>query len=144
MHQETGIGDRIALLRRRRKLTQEGLAERAGVSVDVVRKLEQGVRSTARLTTLNALARALDVEPSTLVGQPATFEVRGEQERPSVLSLRQAVAPVADLLGEEPDPEEPPSIPELRAALRSTERIRREGRLSEIGSLLPQLISDGS
>ncbi|GGZ77245.1 helix-turn-helix domain-containing protein [Streptomyces bluensis] len=141
-HEESGIGDRIARLRVRRKLTQEGLAERAGLSVDVVRKLEQGVRQTARLTTLNALARALDVEPSTLMGQPATFEVRNEDNQPSVLALRQAVSPVSDLLGEERDPEDPPSIEELRASLQSTERIRREGRIGEIGCLLPQLIRD--
>ncbi|MFD7720490.1 helix-turn-helix domain-containing protein [Streptomyces sp. NPDC059814] len=113
-HEEPGIGDRIARLRLRRKLTQERLAERAGVSVDVVRKLEQGVRSTARLTTLNALARALDVEPSVLAGQPSTFEVRGEQDQPSVLALRQVLSPVADLLGEESDPEEPPTLAQLR------------------------------
>src|SRR5205814_10400801 len=129
-HEESGIGDRIARLRRRRDLTQERLAEQAGLSVDIVRKLEQGVRRTARLATLNALARALDVEPSVLVGQPATFEVRGEGEQPSVLALRQAVAPVSDFLGEERDPEEPPGIAALQAALRSTERIRREGRMS--------------
>jgi transcriptional regulator with XRE-family HTH domain len=141
-HEEPSIGDRVARLRMRRKLTQEGLAARAGLSVDVVRKLEQGVRQTARLTTLNALARALDVEPSTLVGQPATFEVRSEEDQPSVLALRQAVSPVSDLFGEEPDPEDPPPIAELQASLRSTERIRREGRMGEIGSLLPQLIRD--
>ncbi|MFB6436127.1 helix-turn-helix domain-containing protein [Streptomyces sp. NPDC056411] len=70
-HEESVIGERIARLRTRRKLTQEGLAERAGLCVDLVRKLEQGVRQTARLSTLNALARALEVEPSALVGQPA-------------------------------------------------------------------------
>ncbi|MGX1972132.1 helix-turn-helix domain-containing protein [Streptomyces kronopolitis] len=141
-HEEPGIGERIARLRARRKLTQEGLAERAGLSVDIVRKLEQGVRRTARLTTLNALARALDVEPSALVGQPATFEVRSEGEQPSVLALRQAVSPVSDLLGDEPDPEDPPGVAALRASLRSTERIRRDGRMGEIGVLLPQLIRD--
>ncbi|MFC0599883.1 helix-turn-helix domain-containing protein [Streptomyces palmae] len=140
--EEPGIGDRVARLRTRRKLTQEGLAERAGLSVDVVRKLEQGVRQTARLTTLNALARALDVEPSVLLGQPATFEVREDGEQPSVLALRQAISPISDLLAEEPDPEDPPTIAELRHSLRSTERIRREGRLGEIGTLLPQLIRD--
>ncbi|WP_030981114.1 helix-turn-helix domain-containing protein [Streptomyces sp. NRRL S-1813] len=106
--EEPGIGERIARLRARRKLTQEGLVERAGLCVDIVRKLEQGVRRTARLTTLNALARALDVEPSALVGQPATFEVRSESEQPSALALRQAISPVSDLLGDEPDPEDPP------------------------------------
>ncbi|MHC0429944.1 helix-turn-helix domain-containing protein [Streptomyces sp. O3] len=141
-HEETGIGDRVARLRLRRKLTQERLAERAGLSVDIVRKLEQGRRQTARLATLNALARALDVEPSILVGQPSTFEVHDEADPPSVLALRQAVSPVSEFLGEDPDPEDPPNIAELRQSLKSTERIRREGRMADIGTLLPQLISD--
>ncbi|MEW1660861.1 helix-turn-helix transcriptional regulator [Streptomyces sp. NPDC093707] len=141
-HEEPGIGDRIARLRARRGLTQEGLAERAGLSVDIVRKLEQGVRRTARLSTLNSLAAALDVEPSALVGKPTTFEIRGDGEQPSVLALRQAVAPVSELLGDDPDPEDPPDLAALQTALRSTERIRREGRMAEIGALLPQLIRD--
>ncbi|MEO3976376.1 helix-turn-helix transcriptional regulator [Streptomyces sp. CAU 1734] len=138
------MGDRIALLRRRRGMTQEQLAERSDLSVDVVRKLEQGRRKTARLSSINAMARALDTEPSHLVGQPNTFEVPGAagSGRPSILALRQAVSPVADILGGESDPEDPPTIRELRAALNSTESIRREGRLGEIGVLLPQLIRD--
>lgn len=141
---ETGMGDRVAQLRLRRGLTQEQLAEAAGVSVDVVRKLEQGRRQTARLSTINALAVALDTEPSFLVGQPNTFEVLGIETDglPSVLALRQAVSPLADILGGDSDPEEPPGIEELQAALRSTEAIRREGRMNEIGVLLPQLIRD--
>jgi transcriptional regulator with XRE-family HTH domain len=71
------IGDRIARLRARHRLTQEQLADRARVSVDTIRKLEQGQRQTARLATLNALARALDVEPSVLVGQPICRSAAG-------------------------------------------------------------------
>ncbi|WP_245703435.1 helix-turn-helix domain-containing protein [Streptomyces lushanensis] len=138
------MGDRLAELRLRRNMTQEQLSEYAGLSVDVIRKLEQGRRKTARLSSINALARALDTEPSYLVGQPSTFEVRdaADDGLPSVLALRQAVSPVADLLGGETDPEDPPSIEELRASLKSTETIRRDGRMSEIGALLPQLIRD--
>ncbi|MER7790097.1 helix-turn-helix transcriptional regulator [Streptomyces sp. NPDC097640] len=136
------IGDRIGRLRERRGLTQEQLAELANVSVDTVRKLEQNRRLTARLSTLNQLARALDVETSALVGQPTTFEVRSDGDTPSVLALRQAVSPLSDLLGEDHDTEDPPSLGALRASLRSTEVIRREGRMGEIGSLLPQLIRD--
>jgi transcriptional regulator with XRE-family HTH domain len=141
---ESGMGDRIAELRRRRNMTQEQLAEAAGLSVDVIRKLEQGRRKTARLTSINALARALDTEPSFLVGQPSTFETHQPRsgDIPSVLKLRQAISPVADLLGGDTDPEDPPSVPELQEALRSTEVIRREGRMAEIGALLPQLICD--
>lgn len=142
---ESGMGDRLAELRLRRGLTQEQLAERAGLSIDVVRKLEQGRRRTARLSSINALARALDTEPSHLVGQPGTFEASGAADpegSPSVLALRRAVSPVTDLLGDEPDPEDPPGIDALRAALRSTEAVRREGRMGEIGVLLPPLIRD--
>jgi transcriptional regulator with XRE-family HTH domain len=138
------MGDRIAELRLRRDLTQEQLAGRAGLSVDVVRKLEQGQRRSARLATINALARALDTEPSFLVGQPSTFEGAHavEAEVPSVFALRQAVSPLTDLLGGETDPEEPPTIADLQRSLASTEVIRREGRMGEIGALLPQLIRD--
>ncbi|WP_236060006.1 helix-turn-helix domain-containing protein [Actinacidiphila acididurans] len=138
------MGDRIAELRLRRNFTQEQLAELAGLSVDVVRKLEQGRRTSARLTTVNALARALDTEPSFLVGQPSTFDGTPavETEPPSVFALRQAVSPLSDLLGGETDPEDPPTIADLQASLASTETIRREGRMGEIGALLPQLIRD--
>lgn len=139
---ESCIGDRIARLRTRRDLTQEHLAEAASLSVDTVRKLEQGQRQTARLSTLNRLARALDVEPSILIGQPLTFEAHTDEDSPSVLALRQAISPVTDLLGEDPDPEDPPSIGALRGALRSTEQVRREGRMGAIGNVLPQLIRD--
>ncbi|WP_062203947.1 helix-turn-helix domain-containing protein [Streptomyces sp. NBRC 109706] len=144
MHEESSIGDRIARLRVRRGLTQEQLADRARLSVDVVRKLEQGRRQTARLATLNALAHALDVETSVLVGQLNTFEAKESEDPPSVLALRQAISPVNDLLGEahDPDPEDPPTLERLRQSLRSTERIRREGRLADIGAMLPSLIRD--
>jgi transcriptional regulator with XRE-family HTH domain len=48
-------------------LTQEGLADRADVLRDLVAKLEQRRRQTARITSLASLARALDVELSALV-----------------------------------------------------------------------------
>lgn len=141
---QDGIGDRVARLRARRDLTQESLAEVAGVSVDTVRKLEQGQRLTARLSTLNKLARALDVETSVLLGQPTTFEAAPEQGMPSLLALRCAVTPVADLLADEASvaDDDAPSVADLRAALRSTVVVRRDGRLSEITTVLPRLIAD--
>ncbi|MFG1928982.1 helix-turn-helix domain-containing protein [Cryptosporangium sp. NPDC048952] len=53
------IGTQIARLRHAKGLTQEALAEAAGVSVDVVRRLEQGQRDTARISSLKAIAAAL-------------------------------------------------------------------------------------
>ncbi|WTW94556.1 helix-turn-helix domain-containing protein [Streptomycetaceae bacterium NBC_01309] len=142
---QDSIGDRIARLRLRRDFTQESLAATAGVSVDVIRKLEQNQRHTARLSTLNKLAGALDVETSMLIGQPTTFESTGEREPlPSLLALRRAVTPVTELLADElaVADETAPSVADLRASLHSTECIRREGRLSEIAAILPRLIAD--
>jgi transcriptional regulator with XRE-family HTH domain len=114
-YQSESIGDRIGRLRQRRGLAREQLAERASVSVDTVRTLEQNRRLSARLVPLNRLARALDVETSVLVGQPTSFEARSDSDTPSVLALRQAVSPLSDLLGEDPDPEDPPPVRALRA-----------------------------
>jgi transcriptional regulator with XRE-family HTH domain len=61
------LGERLAVLRREAGLTQEGLAERAGVSSEVVRKLEQRRKHGARLSTLRALAGGLGVDVAALV-----------------------------------------------------------------------------
>lgn len=62
MDQRTaGIGQRLRAIRKDRMLTQEDLAEAAGVSRDLVAKLEQDVRSGARIKSLAALAEALVV-----------------------------------------------------------------------------------
>ncbi len=54
--------DLSALLRRyrgRRQLTQEQLAERAGLSVGAISRLERGVRRAPRVQTLYLLGSAL-------------------------------------------------------------------------------------
>ena len=67
---EAHLGDRLARLRRLAGLTQEQVAERSGVSVDVIRKLEQHRKHSARLPTLHALAKGLGVEVTSLLGDP--------------------------------------------------------------------------
>ena len=54
----------------RRGLTQKELAERAGVSVRTVRKLEQGESDTPAHDTVHRLARALRVRTATLSAGP--------------------------------------------------------------------------
>jgi transcriptional regulator with XRE-family HTH domain len=58
------IGDRIRELRLavRPRLTQAALAERAGLSVDLIAALEQGKRRGPMLKTAEKIARALGVE----------------------------------------------------------------------------------
>jgi transcriptional regulator with XRE-family HTH domain len=65
------VGECLARLRRESGLTQQQLADRSGVSRGLIRKLEQDVRTSARLPTLVALARALNVPVSALL-DPST------------------------------------------------------------------------
>lgn len=51
--------------RRRKNLTQEGLAERAGLSLDMIAKIEGGA-SGASFNTIEQLSRALEVNASSL------------------------------------------------------------------------------
>jgi transcriptional regulator with XRE-family HTH domain len=60
-------GMRLAELRRERGWTQEVLADQAGISTDLVRKLEQNAKPSARISTLSALGQALDVAPGDLL-----------------------------------------------------------------------------
>ena len=56
------IGEALKSLRRNAGLTQEALAERSGVSVRGLRKLESGVVTGPRRATLEALADALELK----------------------------------------------------------------------------------
>jgi transcriptional regulator with XRE-family HTH domain len=54
------FGKRVAMLRQKRGLTQDDLADKTGLSVDTIGAVEQG-RRWARLTTLHKLAKGLGI-----------------------------------------------------------------------------------
>jgi DNA-binding Xre family transcriptional regulator len=70
-------GRRLRRLRRERGLSQEKLADRAGISVTTVARLERQARASCRGRTLGRLAAALGEEPTTIAcpepdhGRPA-------------------------------------------------------------------------
>jgi transcriptional regulator with XRE-family HTH domain len=59
------FGELLAAHRRRRGLTQEDLAEAAGLSVDMISKIEVGATG-ARFPSIERLAAAVDVDPAEL------------------------------------------------------------------------------
>jgi transcriptional regulator with XRE-family HTH domain len=61
------IGDRLKNLRIRRALTQQELADRAGVSSNALNRIELN-KAEPHMSTLRKLANALDVDPTELVG----------------------------------------------------------------------------
>jgi transcriptional regulator with XRE-family HTH domain len=66
---EQDIGQRLARLRLARNVTQADLAERAGIGVRTLRRLEAGDPST--LDTFLRVAAALDLEEAILAALPA-------------------------------------------------------------------------
>jgi predicted ATPase/DNA-binding XRE family transcriptional regulator len=90
----TDVGDFGTLLRRLRRdqgLTQEELAERAGISVRTVSDLERGLSQAPYRGTINELAAALQLEPA---AREALFRAgsRRRGPRPEPESARPAVA----------------------------------------------------
>ncbi|MEU3457403.1 helix-turn-helix domain-containing protein [Micromonospora sp. NPDC006766] len=65
------IGRRVAYLRARRKLSQQSFADRLGKSKSWVDKVERGVRSLDRVSTLRDIAAVLRVDTATLLGHDA-------------------------------------------------------------------------
>ena len=97
VHAQLAIGERIRRLRNNALMTQDDLAAAAGVSTDLIRKLEQGRRHTASIGSLHRIASALDVDLGELLGRENMPEAAPDA---GVVALRQAVADVVDLLGE--------------------------------------------
>jgi transcriptional regulator with XRE-family HTH domain len=136
------IGDRIADVRRFRNITQETLAERAGCSVDTIRKLEQNRRLTASLGTLRRLARALDVELDRLLGQPTVTSSTSEDG--GLLDLRDAIQDIGSLPGVgEPLDEEVLDSDAWMASVSHATSLYWQGSYSELSAMLPLLLREG-
>jgi transcriptional regulator with XRE-family HTH domain len=67
------VGARLKHLRQARKLTQEQLAEAAGLSYKFVGEIERGIGNPT-LTTLEALAAALQVSVTDLLSEEGRAE----------------------------------------------------------------------
>lgn len=64
------LAENIRVNRARKRLTQKDLADRAGVAIATIGKLERGIQSEeeTQLRTVIKLANALEVTPNKLIG----------------------------------------------------------------------------
>lgn len=138
---EMTIGERLKVARRFADYTQEQLADLAGVNVDTIRKLEQGTRQSARISTINALARALGLDtPALLLG----VTPEPEQHDPHLLELRRALIPVDDWLPATDHPEEdtPPDLDALRESVGDAWASYHTGDFATLGRTVPALLTE--
>jgi transcriptional regulator with XRE-family HTH domain len=129
------LGERIRTVRRRRGLTQNELAVGAGVSLSLVKKLEQGTVTDVRLETLHKLAVALTVPTSHLVTgpeQPDPVELEQWDDVRAALYRR----PAADGFTDEATPDG------VLLTLASLMPAWRSNMYSTVHNMLPALICD--
>lgn len=131
------IGARIRDARKRRGLTQRELARSAGVSLSLVRKLEQGdYENGLRLETVHKLAVALEATTSALMSEPDAPEPdAGDAARWE--PVRQAID---GMPGEQPAGE--PTAEGVRSALTEVVPLLLDSRFSEMGTVMPSLLRD--
>ncbi|MFF1360674.1 helix-turn-helix domain-containing protein [Streptomyces sp. NPDC058297] len=134
------LGRTLRRLRRLASLTQEELAERSDMSVDVIRQLEQGRKHSARLPTLHALANGLGVELTTLLGDPPAVST-GENDGPRFVAVRRAIMP-ALWVAEPKAPGPDFSLSDLREQIADGWTQYHAAEFDTVMKTLPNLISD--
>jgi transcriptional regulator with XRE-family HTH domain len=136
MPDDTTIGQRLQPVRKRRGLTQTELADRSGVSVSLIRQIEQGQRDDTRLETARKLAAALRVPTTALIAGPDA----GGPDRDDIDQWE----PVRHALEGRPGPQppEPPTLAGLTAAFQAAIPLLTASRYAEVRAVLPALLRD--
>jgi transcriptional regulator with XRE-family HTH domain len=62
-------GQKLRKLREQKLWTREELGERARVSADQIGRIERGVTTNPQMRTIRGLVKALDVNPTELLGE---------------------------------------------------------------------------
>ncbi|MEV4472785.1 helix-turn-helix domain-containing protein [Nonomuraea sp. NPDC049504] len=137
----TEPGARLRELRRRRGLTQEDLAEAAGLSLPVIKKIEQG--GSARMETYRAIAKVLGVQTVWFVsaGSPRPSVDTGDD---TVLTeMRAALIPPIGFNGSPiigTADHDDVALPRLIDAAAAVNRAYHADRYDDLAHLLPALV----
>ncbi|MGK5530136.1 helix-turn-helix domain-containing protein [Streptomyces sp. URMC 129] len=137
----SSFGERLKEARKRAGLHQRDLARESGVSLSLIRKLEQGDRQDTRLETARKLAAALRIPTTRLIAAEA-----GDAD-PATGSDAARWAGVRAALTTTPprdDIDAPPTAAGVLDALDSAIALYTGGNLDAVGELLPRLIRDAT
>jgi transcriptional regulator with XRE-family HTH domain len=136
VHEGSTLGERLASVRKRRGLSQRELAEAAGLSISLIRKLEQDAYGQVRLATARKLAKALGVTTSALVTEP-------DAPVPAPESARQWEPVRLALEGADGDePRDEPTLQGLRLSFGDVLPLLLTSKFDVLGAVLPSLLRD--
>ncbi|MEV6255136.1 helix-turn-helix transcriptional regulator [Nocardia sp. NPDC051911] len=131
---DAGIGERTARARKLTRLTQQQLAQKANVSVSLLRKVERGARP-ASPAFIAAVAGALRVDIEDLTGQPYIPARDDAGAHATIRELRRKILAFND----EPL-NAPTTLEQLTTALHRVQASRRRGRYGDHTAELPDVI----
>ncbi|QNE18192.1 helix-turn-helix transcriptional regulator [Kribbella qitaiheensis] len=133
-------GRSVRRIRHRRDMTQEELAEAAGLSPGAVKLIEQGKRNP-RPATLAAIGRALGVSTTELLVPTAgTSVVTPDVEPDGLMAVRRALTPA---IGLPPGPAGPGDAKAWQATLTYAERLYTLDKYDGVLDAIPVLIEQG-
>jgi transcriptional regulator with XRE-family HTH domain len=138
-HTDMHIGVRLRDVRKRRGLTQHELASESGVSLSLIRKLEQGELKDTRLETARRLAVALRVPTTRLLTRDDTPNPADAPTVDQWEPVRRALASPLPA----PEVHEEPTVVGVADALIVARQLFAEDRLAELAVALPPLLRDG-
>ena len=140
------VGERIAIYRRRRGLSQEVLAGLIGRSVSWLSQVERGTRAVDRMSVLIDLSRALKVDIAELTGQPFALAPNGGLEPEGLAEIRRVLMRYTQLPGAiNPSSSgitAPPDLLRLRSRVDAAWRLRQASRYEQLGRRMANLITD--
>ena len=142
---EATLGGSVRYWRLRRGLSQAQLADRAGVSITVVRKLEQegdqtGSPHGVRLGTLYSLARALHVQTAQLFPSVGPGPADQDPVQMALLPVRVALTPPLPAADPISKHRAQPELRGLRFALFQCARLYDQDQYDQVAARLPGLL----
>jgi transcriptional regulator with XRE-family HTH domain len=135
MDQARTIGDRLRDARKRRGLTQRDLARLSGLSLSLIRKLEQDERNGTRVETARKLAASLGIPTMALLGDSP--EPPPVASQPAWAPIHQALLSPASASAAEPVTEDG-----LSQALTAAVRLYHDNKYHDLTLVLPALLRD--
>ena len=137
MQDGSTLGGRLASVRKRRGLTQKELARTSGVSLSLVRKVEQGDHDSVRLETARKLAVALKVPTTVLM-------TNSDRETPDPVTVDEWEPVRRALAGLDGQPDEQPTAEGVSAAVAAIRPAVAGNRFTAIRPALAALVRDAS
>ena len=134
---EAGVGAQVRRRRQAHGLSQERLAELAGINLKTLAKVENDTTGGVRLDTLHRIARALGVQTAELLSPPPGIHLDDQDATDmTLLGIRRVLLPA----GDETEGSGPPDLQQLTRDVTQLQRRYYRGEYAALLQAVPGVI----